>query len=90
MVDAVMGKDNNSIIEMLYPNITSNTIKNACEFVYSYNIPENIRSYKGTVLFWRGSNEKYPRKSVTLLKKYLPTVIDIDKTVGEHIRRYIM
>lgn len=85
-----MGKDNNSIIEMLYPNITSNTIKNACGFVYRYNIPENIKNYKGTVLFWRGSNEKYPRKSVTLLKKYLPTVIDIDKTVGEHIRRYIM
>ena len=30
-----------------------------------------FQSYKGTVLFWRGSNEQYPRKSVTLLKKYL-------------------
>ena len=78
MMDAVMGKDNNSIIEMLYPNITSNTIKNACGFVYRYNIPENIKNYKGTVLFWRGSNEKYPRKSVTLLKKYLPTVVDVE------------
>lgn len=78
MMDAVMGKDNNSIIEMLYPNITSNTIKNACEFVYSYNIPDNIRSYKGTVLFWRGSNEQYPRKSVALLKKYLPAIIDVE------------
>lgn len=78
MMDAVMGKDNNSIIEMLYPNITSNTIKNACEFVYRYNIPENIRSYKGTVLFWRGSNEQYPKKSVTLLKKYLPALIDVE------------
>lgn len=69
MMDAVMGKDNNSIIEMLYPNITSITIKNACEFMYCYNIPENIKSYKGTVLFRRGSNEQYPGKSVTLLKK---------------------
>lgn len=68
MMDAVMGKDNNSITEMLYPNITSITIKNACEFVYRYNIPKNIKSYKGTVLFWRGSNEQYPKKSVTLLK----------------------
>lgn len=58
MMDAVMGKDNNSIIEMLYPDITSNTIENACEFVYRYNIPENIRCYKGTVLSWRGSNEQ--------------------------------
>lgn len=61
MMDAVMGKDNNSITEMLYPNITSITIKNACEFVYRYNV----------LLFWRGSNEQYPKKSVTLLKKYL-------------------
>lgn len=73
MMDAVMGKDNNSITEMLYPNITSITIKNACEFVYRYNIPKNIKSYKGTVLFWRGSNEQYPKKSVTLLKKYYAT-----------------
>lgn len=78
MMDAVMGKDNNSIIEMLYPDITSNTIENACEFVYRYNIPENIRCYKGTVLSWRGSNEQYPRKSVALLKKYLPAVIDVE------------
>lgn len=78
MMDAVMGKDNNSIMEILYRNITSNTIKNACEFVYRYNIPENIRNYKGTVLFWRGSNEHYPRKSVTLLKKYLPAIIDVE------------
>ncbi len=62
MMDAVMDKDNNSIIEI----------------VYSYNIPENIRSYKGTVLFWRGSNEQYPRKSVALLKKYLPAIIDVE------------
>ena len=84
MMDAVMDKDNNSIIEMLYPNITSNTIKNACEFVYSYNIPENIRSYKGTVLFWRGSNEQYPRKSVALLKKYLPAIIDVESEYMGH------
>ena len=78
MMDAVMGKDNNSIIEMLYQGITPNAIERVCEFVYRYSIPENIRNYKGTVLFWRGSNEKYPRKSVALLKKYLPGVIDVE------------
>lgn len=46
MMDAVMGKDNNSITEMLYPNITSITIKNACEFVYRYNVPKNIKITK--------------------------------------------
>ena len=78
MMDAVMGKDNNSIVEMLYWDITSNTIKNACEFVYRYHIPESIRSYKGNIVFWRGSNERYPRKSVILLKKYLPAIIDVE------------
>ena len=66
MMDAVMGKDNNSIVEMLYWDITSNTIKNACEFVYRYHIPESIRSYKGTIVFWRGSNERCRRLPVKL------------------------
>lgn len=47
MMDTIMGKDNNSVIEMLYPNITAGTIKSACEFVYRYNIPKKIRNYKG-------------------------------------------
>ena len=78
MMDAVMGKDNNSVTEMLYPDITVGTIRSACEFVYQYSIPDNIRNYKGTVLFWRGSNEQYPKKSAALLKKYLPDLIDIE------------
>lgn len=78
MLDAVMGKDNNSIIEMLYPDITPETIKNACAFVYAYHIPEKIREYKGTVLFWRGSNERYPRKSAALLQRYLPGLTDVE------------
>ncbi len=78
MLAAVMGKDNNSIIEMLYPNITASTIKNACQFIYRYSIPEKIKNYKGTVLFWRGSNEYYPKKSAALLKKYLPALIDVE------------
>lgn len=78
MMDAVMGRDNSSIMEMLYRNITPDTIKSACEFVYRYSIPENIRNYKGTVLFWRGSNEQYPRKSAALLKKYLPAMTEVE------------
>lgn len=77
-LNAVMEKDNNSIIEMLYPDITQETIKYACAFVYAYHIPEKIRDYKGTVLFWRGSNERYPRKSAALLKRYLPGLTDVE------------
>lgn len=78
IMDVFMGKDNNSVLEMLYQNISANTIKNVCEFVYKYNIPENIRNYKGTVQFWRGLNEQYPKKSAALLKKYLPDLTDVE------------
>lgn len=78
MMDAVMGKDNNSVVEMLYQGITANTIKSACGFVYGYSVPEKIRDYKGTIVFWRGANEQYPRKSAALLKKYLPELIEVE------------
>lgn len=78
LMDAVMGKDNNSVIEMLYPHISPRTIKSACEFVYSYTIPPKIRDYKGEVLVWRGSGERYPGKSVALLKRYLPDLTDVE------------
>lgn len=76
LMDSVMGKGNKSLVEMLYHDITANTIKNACEFVYKYTIPDGIRSYTGNVLFWRGANEAYPKKSAALLKKYLPDLTD--------------
>ena len=72
LMDLIMGKDNNSVVEMLYPGVTSKTIINVCEFVYKYEIPEKIRDYNGSILFWYGSNEPYPKKSAVLLKKYLP------------------
>lgn len=82
VMDAVMGKDNKSVVEMLYPGITADSIRKACEFVYRYRIPETIRAYKGTVLFWRGSNERYPKKSAALLRRYLP---DLRETEMEHM-----
>ena len=72
LMDFIMGKDNNSVVEMLYPGVTSKTITSACEYVYKYEIPEKIKEYTGPVEFWYGSNELYPKKSAALLKKYLP------------------
>lgn len=77
LMDSVMGKDNKSVVEMLYKDITSKTIKSACEFVYKYDIPDKIRDFEGSVLFWRGANEKYPEKSAALLRQYIPTLRDI-------------
>lgn len=50
-MDLVVGKDNNSLVETLYSDITSNTIKNACEFVYKYNILNEIHNYAGVFCF---------------------------------------
>ncbi len=95
LLDSAMGKDNNSITEMLYSDISSGTIKTACKFVYTYSIPDKIGDYKGTVLFWRGSNEHYPRKSAILLKRYLPNFMDVEienmghgQFLHEHSERY--
>ena len=78
LMDLIMGKDNNSVAEMLYPGVTSKTITNACEYVYRYDIPEGIRQYTGQVVFWHGSNEPYPRKSARLLKEYLPKLEEVE------------
>lgn len=72
LMDSIMGKDNNSVIEMLYQDVSSDTIVNACEFVYKYDIPMGLSNYKNPVLFLRGSRESYPKKSAAILKKYLP------------------
>ena len=72
LIDSVMGKGNNSIIEMLYRDVTSETIVNACEFIYKYSIPDGLWNYRNPVLFLRGAREPYPRKSASLLKNYLP------------------
>ncbi len=78
LMDSVMGKGNNSVAEMLYGGVTSNTIRNSCAFVYTYHIPDHIRNYTGSVLFWRGENERYPKKSAALLKTYIPTLADVE------------
>ncbi|MCH5194841.1 MAG: alpha/beta hydrolase [Oscillospiraceae bacterium] len=72
LLDSVMGKGNNSVIEILYQDVSSETIINACEFVYKYDIPTGLSNYKDPVLFLRGSGESYPRKSAAILKNYLP------------------
>lgn len=95
IIDSVMGKDNNSVVEMLYPRITSKTITNVCEFVYKFDIPEKIRQYKGSIVFWHGANEPYPKKSAKLLKKYFPNLEEIEfenmghgQYLHEHSREY--
>ena len=72
LLNKIMGKDNLSVLEMMYPQISKNTIKNVCKFIYHYKVPENLTEFSNPVLFWRGSNEPIPTKSEKILRKYLP------------------
>lgn len=72
LLDKIMGKDNLSVIEMMYPQISKNTIKNACKFIYHYKVPENLSKFSNRVMFWMGSEEPIPAKSEKILGEYLP------------------
>lgn len=72
LLDKIMGKDNLSVVEMMYPQISKNTIKNACNFIYHYKVPENLTEFSNPVMFWRGSEEPIPAKSEKILREYFP------------------
>lgn len=72
LLDKLMGKDNLSVIEMIYPKISKNTIKNVCKFIYHYKVPENLSKFSNPIMFWRGSEEPIPAKSEKILREYLP------------------
>lgn len=72
LLDKLMGKDNLSVIEMIYPKISKNTIKNACKFIYHYKAPKNLSKFSNPIMFWRGSEEPIPAKSEKILREYLP------------------
>lgn len=57
-----MGKDNLSVIEMAYPQISKTTIKNACEFIYHYKPPKNLSKFSNPVMFWRGAKSQSLKK----------------------------
>ena len=71
LLDKIMGKDNLSVIEMMYPQISKNTIKNACRYIYHYKVPKNLNKFLNPVMFWRGSEEPIPEKSEKILGEYL-------------------
>ena len=72
LLDMLMGKDNLSVIEMTYPKISKNTIKNACKFIYHYKPPKNLTKFSNPVMFWRGREDPIPEKSEKILREYLP------------------
>ena len=72
LLDKLMGKDNLSVIEMMYPQISKKTIKNVCKFIYHYKVPKTLTNFSNPVMFWRGSEEPIPGKSEKILREYLP------------------
>lgn len=91
LFNRIMGKDNTSVIDMLYKNITSTTIKRVCNFIYKYEIPKNLKNYNNTVLFLRGSKEKYPKKTAKILRKHLPQLqekVFNNSAHGEYLHKH--
>ena len=76
LIDLFMGRENRSMVEMIYPRITVETCRNACRDVYSYRISDMLRNTSSMVEFWRGSQEAYPKKGAALLKEYLPKMTE--------------
>jgi len=74
ITDSVFGKGNNSVAEMLFPNVKSETIRNCCHDVYDFEVRDELRKTSTEIMFWLGENEPYPRKSVKLLYRYLPAI----------------
>lgn len=95
IIESVMGKGNLGIVNTFYKNIEIQSIRNACRDVYRYEILDEISNFRGEVVFWHGSNEPYPRKTVKLLKRYLPQMqVEVFEDMGhgqflnEHPEKY--
>ena len=83
MIDWLMGKDNDSVIEMTYKKISKKSIKNVCKYIFHYQINENLRNFHKPVLFWRGRQEQVPEISQDNLMKYLPQMkVEIFEGMG--------
>lgn len=83
LLDRVMGRDNTSVIEMMYPKISDTTIKNVCKYIYHYKFSDRLKKYSNPVLFWSGSEEPIPAKSQKNLQKYLPQItVEVFENMG--------
>jgi len=74
ILDNVMGKGNRAVIEMLFYGVKKATIYNACQEIYTYEVPAEMKRFDGKAMFIYGSNEPYPKKSAMLLKSYIPCI----------------
>lgn len=72
LLASVMGKGNVSVVEMLYPRTSLRTIRNACDYLYHYDVPRGLACFKGPFKVVHGDREPYPTRSVELLRAYLP------------------
>lgn len=74
LYEQIMGKGNNSLVEMLYKDITQDTIRHVCNDVYRIDITDKIKQFNGNILFLHGSNEPFPKKSLNRLLRYIPRI----------------
>ncbi len=76
LMGRMFGRDNTSLLEMFYPGISQNTVKNCLKLLDDYRVPETLRNYKNPVTCWCGEYETMPVKGFQTLKLYLPQMTE--------------
>ena len=74
LVGMLFGEGNTSVLDMLYPGITGESIKNVCSEVYLYNLSPDVGKTETEVLCVRGENEPISQKSYELLARYIKNI----------------
>ncbi len=72
LIEMAMGKGNEKMVDTFFPGIQRQTLANACHDIYRYTPKEEVRGFKGKVLFIYGENEPYPKKGAKFLKTFIP------------------
>ncbi len=95
MIEGVMGKGNLGIVNTLYKNMETQSIRNACGDLFRYEISQTLSDFREQVAFWYGGNEYYPGKTAELLKRHLPQMrVEVLEGMGhgqflnEHPKEY--
>ena len=72
LIDLFMGRENRSMVEMIYPRITVETCRNACRDVYSYRISDMLRNTSSMVDSGAVHRRLIQRKALRCSKNIFP------------------
>lgn len=73
LIEAVFGKGNRSVVDMMYNGTSKATVRNVCSQVYEYKLGQ-ISADNVDILSVRGEYEPIPKRSYELLRAQLPHI----------------